>query len=282
MSAPERRIAASDLDTWRYFKHNDYNTFEQLRNSLLRLTPPGKPAQLGTRFHALLDILAEGGDVDWDSEPIHLAPGLEVELPTAGYTHEVPVKRTIDVYGDTYLISGRLDGYDGDVNGIEFKTTAMSADKALEKYLDSYQWRCYFHCLPELRRIVYHLFLVKSWNPRDGSIPTVVEYAHGPDVYRYANLERDLRNEIAGFADFVDRYVPEYWTRYSKRQKKLEPAPDPDPEPWTGTMADLERLPVPAGLARDRFGRICTPREKPIIDGTATPEELRAFYGSKR
>lgn len=214
-----KRIAASDLDSYRYFRSNEWNTFEELRASLLRLKPAGRPAQLGTAFHAALERLATGDNVDWDAEPIALAPYLEITLPMAGVQHEVPTKRTIEVCGTEYLLSGRLDGYDGLLVGYEYKTTGSALGQAVERFMDSYQWRVYLYCLPEMRRIQYHVFKVKSWKTER---PVIDSYIAAPEVYRYTTLEDDVRGQVGEFASFVDDHIPEYWRRYdlSDAEKK--------------------------------------------------------------
>lgn len=252
----DKTIAVTALDTWRrWLEDEDGADLAKLRDELLVRTQ--NDAMLaGTAGHKMLEdlgagrIIADpppppmGGDLfdpmdDFGDDdeprivdelehgaflPIEITGDngerttvdLSIEIPTLEVIRTLPlgeirVERTYDTPVGPVRVNGRVDGSDG-VEILDFKFTGSPDFEELER---SHQWKLYLD-MTGAQRFRWEVFLMRK--PLKGETAWRIQERHTLRQYRYPGLEEDVARSVSQFAVLIDRYVPEYWARASRRQ----------------------------------------------------------------
>ena len=152
-------ISKSLLEAWQYmydchegFEDDAYESFLKT----LRREPeePTEAMQNGLEFEDRVYRLANGGtlrsDAKWQNGAKMLAELIK------GAQIQVPLQRTIEVDGETYLLKGVLDALKaGIIYDVKFLNKSMSGVDVYGKYLNCSQHPAYFYLVPEAREFKY-------------------------------------------------------------------------------------------------------------------------------
>lgn len=173
-------ISPSLLESWRVAVQDLYpNALESLIQNLSGVRVPNEAMSRGTAWHAMLD---EGPDKFWDFGTKSyrvLEPEMKITWdfkPEAVEPLKV-VRESIqwaarEVWHDSFLgvIAGykvymkmRYDALMG-LEVHEFKT--KSRKPTYQEYFKSVQWKCYLDGIPELQKVVYHIFQLNTKNDK--------------------------------------------------------------------------------------------------------------------
>ena len=185
------KVSASDLNAWAWYRNSEQSDEDFLKR-LRYEQPPNEKMEAGRAFHKYLELRA-GSPVDG-----YTFTG-KIELPV--YTvREYWVERPMRFEGGRVIwLRGIVDGIRGR-QACDYKTTGRLD---LEKYAMAWQWRVYMYCLPHVRQFIYHVF---RWHKdrRDDKMWHIAEQCD-LKMYRYADLECDLRQAVSGFLLDADR-----------------------------------------------------------------------------
>ena len=197
------RVRVTDLDAFDWYLNMD-QSLEEFRRRLMRLDPPTEPMLRGTAFHAMMEHARAGDEIDQfekDGFTFKVAGDLELELDTDGYA-EVLGSKMLNIDGMEVRLSGRVD-YVSPRAVTEFKTTGKLN---LERYMSSYQWRCYLEMF-ERDIAEYVIFTVRK-NKRTG-----IHMIYDCDpltLRRYPGMGDDVERKVRDFVWFIQDHVPEY------------------------------------------------------------------------
>ena len=197
------RVRVTDLDAFDWFNTHDDQSFEDFRKRLLRLEPPTMAMLRGTAFHAMLETARAGDEVyefTRDGFTFKIADDIDLVLPDG--KPEVLGSKVYDIDGLEVRLSGRAD-YVSAGKVTEFKTTSRTV---LDRYMDSYQWRCYLEMfgLDIAEYVIFRVGLQKR---------TGIHMVYDCDTIRmtrYPDMGDDVKRKIRDFVRFVKEFVPEY------------------------------------------------------------------------
>lgn len=185
------RISATNLESFRLFLTGDWMTEESLIDSLTGVFVSTPAVQLGHAYHAVLE----------QPDAYRVAQGYVCEGFTFSDATMDPMLTLIDrrgvfevkatkTIGDVTLVA-QADQLVG-AHLYEFKTTSQFA---IDKYLDSIQWRIYA-LLFETVAITYRVATVDD----HGNGVVELKSLDAFTVYPYTGLQADC-------ADLIDRFV---------------------------------------------------------------------------
>lgn len=134
-----------------------------------------------------------------DGYRFEITADVEIDIPDI---RECKSTRDYLIDGEQVTLVGVVDNMHGR-RADDYKTTARFEP---ERYLSSYQWRCYMEIfgLDEFR---YQVF---EWS-EDERKPRhyTVRAFHTLTTYRYPDLAADLRRELGEFVEFARQHLPE-------------------------------------------------------------------------
>lgn len=200
------RLRVSMLDAWVAFVEPEREEFEveteDFVAQLKREAPPNEAMLAGTAFHALLERLSEGEQVDAEGVEhggflFRFDADYDLHLP-AMREHETPPMVFETPVGPASL-QGRVDNRDG-WTVTDYKLTGRFD---AERYGRSLQWRAYL-LLTGCRRFRYLAFE----NKRKGS-DVWIHAVHELDFWSYPEMREDVARRVCELAEFVAVHVPE-------------------------------------------------------------------------
>lgn len=227
------RISVSRLETFRKFLDGEmkgYFTQQLIIDDIKGLRPYSAKANLGTAFHALLEMdlksvkylhdpIAEKGKYIIKTkdmqEPVtfsnkQAAKALWFREQHPDIVHEVPVKTEIELRGHSITISGRMDGMEGFIG-----SDAKTSDKAscCEDWENSFQWK-YYAWMAKLRQFRYDIF---QFVYKDQQLDNVIYHAY--NFLPYMGMQEECLQLLDRYLDFcsmhnlnkylIDRYHPD-------------------------------------------------------------------------
>jgi hypothetical protein len=187
------RLRVSSLDQWVGFVEPEREEYEvsvaQFIAQLRREAPPNEAMLAGTAFHAVMERLREGEQVDaaegveQDGFRFRFDDDYDLYLPPVR-EHETP-ERVFHTPSGPVSLQGRIDA---------------------ERYGGSLQWRAYL-LLTGARRFRYLAFE----NKRRGA-DVWIHAVHELDFWAYPEMGAEVERRVRELAEFVARWVPELAT----------------------------------------------------------------------
>ena len=209
------RLSVSDIDLYRRYMDEDEDiTLDEVLAMLRRTAPRPKFLDAGNAFHKILERAAVGEVTKCELDGMKFRFDIDTGLVLPDVRE---MKGELDVMtsvGPVTLV-GKVDGIDHAVH--DFK---MAGWFDPEKYLASYQWRCYL-LMFNAWKFVYDVFVYdekeiidpngKKRGPKKIVLGTeyVISDYHELSLYAYPDMERDVLREVEAFARFVAEYMPE-------------------------------------------------------------------------
>lgn len=194
------RLSVTELDAFRYYRDDEDADLESLLRRLRKEDPPSRPMLAGKAFHAILEHAQPGDDlttVERDGFRFHFGLDCEFALhPVRELKGDIVLPTPV---GPVTLV-GVVDSIGRSV--CDYKLTARFDP---DRYIDSYQWRCYllmFHA----HRFDYEVFVAKE-DEKTGDF-TVYDY-HPMPFYAYPGMMLDVLREVGEFAKFAATFLPE-------------------------------------------------------------------------
>lgn len=216
------RISVTTLDGFRYHRSRveEGGTWEDFIAELQEHRDT-EAMRVGRAWHSLLGKYG-GANLQWDAETERFewrdgepeSEGVRFVLPAKPFPivmpddWEVPRVRKFWTGEEEILLSGRLDGIAADEQAIEFKTTQRAIN--LEKYLESYQWRCYLVLctwLSAVRYEIVQLRAAKSKHEEEDVYRVVAHRSFTAD--RYFGMEADVRREVGDYVRALRQWEAE-------------------------------------------------------------------------
>lgn len=205
------RLSVSDIDLYRrYLDEDEDMSLEQVLAQLRRTAPRPKFLDAGTAFHKILERSAAGEVTRCEIDGMKFRFDLDARIVLPDVREMKGEMRVMTSVGPVTLV-GKVDGLDHAVH--DFK---MAGWFDVDKYLASYQWRCYL-LMFNAWKFVYDVFLYDEKEIKEGrgknkvvlgSEYVITDY-HELPFYAYPGMELDVLREVDGFARFVAEYMPE-------------------------------------------------------------------------
>ena len=198
------RLSVSDIDLYRkYLQEDEDITLKELLRQLRREEKRPWYMEAGNAFHKVLEH-AQTGEV---AEATYNGYRFSFELD-----HSVVLPEIREIKGEIVIptsvgpvtLVGKVDGMNYSVH--DYKLTGWMQP---EKYIDSYQWRCYLQMF-RAYRFQYDIFTYDQ--DKDDKKHLIVKDYHQLEMFAYPNMERDVVNAVDDFAKFVAEYLPEKLT----------------------------------------------------------------------
>lgn len=161
----------------------------------------------GSAYHRVLELGDNAGFVDGEWRMVSEAgfnfrfhsnackPALGLHDSYTEMIKEMWLRWGCSVNGYDVEMRMRADGMDG-LHLHEFKTTG--SQKSWLDYFGSLQWRCYCLAMPDLQKVIYHIFQFGTNN--DWCKYQTFEYLPEP----YEEMERMVKNTIAGLINWSE------------------------------------------------------------------------------
>lgn len=188
------RISVTDLDSFRYWKDSEM-TIDELVQRLRGKFEPTPAMMAGRAFHSMLEH-ANLGEID-----ICDVDGYRFDFRQLKAEIAMPSVRELKAeyqIGDITLV-GKVDALNGNVVHDYKLTEQFDA----ERYVDSYQWRCYL-LMFGATQFVYDVFQARY------DIASIVVYDyHRMSFSAYPEMRDDVLREVHGLAEIIQQYVPE-------------------------------------------------------------------------
>lgn len=211
------RLSVSDIDL--FHKYLDEEADISLKEVLRQLRREEKRPwymDAGNAFHKVLEHahVGEVSEAECDGYRFQFELDSHIALPEI---REMKGELQVETSVGPVTLVGKLDGFHHSVRDIKL----TSYFKGPERYLESYQWRCYLVMFKSFR-FDYDVFTYREPKKDDPKL-IVVDGYHTFSAFAYPNMERDVVNAVDRFAQFVAEYLPEKrdldWTNDPFTQK---------------------------------------------------------------
>ena len=192
------RVYPSSLDGFQYYLDSNLSTKAFIMREC-RLDKKNIWANAGTAMHKFIEYggvyaFAEAGD-GRKFQVGFTRNDVDIEIPRAQIS-EFMMAEKITACGEPAIISGRVDGMIGN-RLLEYKCVKRMN---LERFIDSWQWRCYLAMDDRFSRVDYHVFKVRIFGVTDMSPKLVVDEHRRITMQRYRKMKDELH-------DFITEYV---------------------------------------------------------------------------
>lgn len=194
------RLSVTDLDSFRYWQQaeDEYMDTAALLRRLRREEPPSREMAAGKALHSLLEHGTEAVLETSVADGIKFYFTLDAAL-TLPPIRELKGERVYQTPVGPVTLVGKVDGLSG-LSVLDYKLTSKFD---AERYMESYQWRCYLSIFGA-RRFDYLVFVgyeeLGEWEVRE---------LHPLTFYRYAGMDEDVAGAVSQFAEFVAENMPE-------------------------------------------------------------------------
>lgn len=189
------RVSVTTLDAfYRYINGDEYISYEDIINRILRKDVSSRAMEIGSAFHGALEILPD------ETESIER---LEKDGITFSFADDIEyiiqpkireVKTEYELNG--FTIVGVADAIYGDTV-IDHKTTSRLD---LDRYHDSLQWRFYLQMF-NANRFMYQIFQIEV--DKEDENKYTVNSIDRISFYRYPEMEAENERLITEFSYFV-------------------------------------------------------------------------------
>lgn len=196
------RISATQIDAYLRWRANEDAPLEEIRDYLLRKTPPTDAMRAGSAFHKVLEHSTYGEIEEAEQD------GFVFDLTELDCVFELPEVRELKMECLTVLagfpvtVVGVVDAQHG--RGVYDHKLTSRFDA--ERYADSYQWRCYLHWFG-FDWMRYNVF--EAYQPAAEPGLYIVRHFHPLTFTRYPELGADVDRVSREFVLFLREYVPE-------------------------------------------------------------------------
>ena len=209
------RLSVSDIDTYlSYLDEDSELTLDKVLARLRREEPRPKFLDAGNAFHKILERCGTGEitRARVDGFEFRFDVDASIALPEV---RELKGELQVMTSVGPVTVVGKVDSIDHAIHDLK-----LSSWFNPERYLNSYQWRCYLLMFGGWK-FVYDVFvydekdIIDEKGPRRGLNKAVLgtEYVikeyHELPVYAYPEMERDVLRTVDQFAKFVAEYMPE-------------------------------------------------------------------------
>lgn len=192
------QLHVTDLDGYLWYQKLESMTAEDLRDRVLRKSPPNDRMKMGTAWHAILENPPEEEikEIEKDGYKFFIDCEAVIYMPQVV---EVRANKTYHVAGHDVTLTGKVDGITG--NMIYDHKLTFRPD--VENYFDSYQWRAYLDIF-NAEYFTYYIYSAKEKN----NLVTITDISQFT-VYRYPGMVADLENGISNMVQFIKTQIPE-------------------------------------------------------------------------
>lgn len=188
----------TDLDQLTWYHRIESMTAEDLASRLRREAPANESMLIGTAWHSVLEDPPEKIEfIEKNGYNFQIDCDAEISLPQI---KEIRADKQYDIDGYKVSLSGGCDGITGNTvydHKLTFKPNP-------ENYFDSYQWRAYLDIF-EADKFIYYPYHAKQ---DDDGLIRIVDVSEMP-LYRYPDMETDLKTGIRNLLSFCREYMPE-------------------------------------------------------------------------
>lgn len=191
-------LHVTDLDGYLWYQKIEKMTAEELRDRILRKSPPNDRMMMGTAWHSILEnppsydikeVEKDGYTFTVDCDATILMPQIV----------EIRAHKTYHIGGYDVTLTGKVDGITG--NMINDHKLTFRHD--VENYFDSYQWRAYL----DIFNADYFTYYIYAAKEKDKHV-TITDISSFT-VYRYPGMVVDLENGINNMVQFIKTQIPE-------------------------------------------------------------------------
>lgn len=193
------RISVTDLESYRYWRDSEDMELDELLKRLRREEPPTMAMQAGSALHAWLETAKAGEAVDaFEQDGFRFLIDCECEIPDTPI-RELKGEMELQTSVGPVTLVGVVDGI-----ATEISDHKLTSRFSIERYADSYQWRCYL-VMFNGHRFTYNVFVGKEYP--DG-LWGIYEFHRFP-IYSYPGMREDVIREVDEFARFLVQHMPE-------------------------------------------------------------------------
>lgn len=190
------RLSVTQVDAYRYYRDHEDASLDDLLATLRRETVPTRPMLAGSALHKALEtVTADTDTLQADGFTFTFAEDCALPMPA---TRELKGELEIETRAGPVTLVGVVDTI-----GVETCDHKLTARWDAEKYLDSYQWRCYLLMFGGAR-FTYNVFVGNEVEPGRWLI---TEF-HRLPVYAYIGMRDDVLREVGELAAFAAKHVP--------------------------------------------------------------------------
>ena len=193
------RVYPSSLDQFQYYLNSQLSTRDFILREC-RLEKKSDWAYMGSALHKFIElggpkvVRVEGGrEFRVRTNNRGRGPELIIEIPRPQISEFRMIKQ-IESNGEPVVISGIVDGMIGN-RIMEWKGVKRMN---LEKFMDSWQWRCYLSMDSRFSRVDYHVFKIRLYNGVKQYV--IIDDHKKITVQRYQGMESELHG-------FINQYV---------------------------------------------------------------------------
>lgn len=193
------RISVTDLDRLRWFRDDEDAELSAFLADMRRETPPTEAMLAGTALHKALENAQPGDHKGFrqDGYTFSFEAEAELDLPAI---REIKATGEFVVDGCVVTLVGKVDA----VHGRRVDDHKFTTHYDPERFMGSYQWRCYLQLLgADVFR--WNVFEARESAPRN----YLIKHVHPLSMYRYPGMREDVIRELGGFVQFARAYLPE-------------------------------------------------------------------------
>ena len=221
-------MSVSDVDSFHYWKRNDWMSEAELSSRLHRTGQPPNAVLIGRALHEAIED-ADGNDLS--GAVVQTSNGYTFDFSDVDFVipegpREVSATK-IYRFGDCDVeLSGRVDAINYD-RVIDYKTTSKALDIEKSGYYTSFQWRAYLDML-SMHRFDYVVLEIDKRKSK-GNVYKFRTVHDDVDFYSYRRMGDDVRNRISEFIayartkhpDLIQHYIDKYQERrqYQTRER---------------------------------------------------------------
>lgn len=191
------RLSVTVVEAYRLWRDNEWMSLDDLAATIKHETVANEKMLRGSAFHAVLErpVRVEAmGEAYYEAQGYRFsANGMDGVLALMPQDRVPETKAEVLIDGITLV--GKADAIHG-VVGYEAK---CSERVDVEKYFDSFQWRAYIRMF-NLASVVYILAQARETGGGFVVVDSVIPMA----LYRYPNLNDDVRRLMLECADFIE------------------------------------------------------------------------------
>lgn len=195
------RVSVTDIDALRYYLAQEDAELSGLLAQLRREKPPTPAMKAGSALHAALEMCEPGehGELTADGYVFEMRAEGDIDLPTV---REIKATKEYAIDGVTVTLVGKVDA----IHGKRIDDHKLTSRYDAERFLSSYQWRCYLDIFDadEFRWNVFEGVPDRN-DPRRYTIKAI----HQLRMHRYPGMGADVEGELTRFVDFARQNLPE-------------------------------------------------------------------------
>lgn len=198
----------TDLDSMIWYHKMESMTLEEMRGRLLRTSEPSEKMSIGSAWHKILENppdIIETIEIDGIKFKVECESTI-----TVSQVKEIRATKEYLVDGVQVILTGGCDGISG--NKITDHKLTFRPDP--ENYMESFQWRAYL----DIYGADVFEYIIYPAIEKKGVI--IIRDISTMTLYRYPEMEEDLKEGIRDLLNFCKDHVQEKFT-VEKRLREL-------------------------------------------------------------